>query len=146
MKKLLFLLFVAIFLSSCSKVETTAPITPATPVVVDGPATFVGGTSALMTFLRNNIKYPAEARENNIQGKVVATFSISTTGKIINPKIKESVHILLDDEVIRIIKLQPDWKPAIENGVAVESSFTLPVNFKLEGLKKEDANCIIFFE
>ena len=143
MKKLLFLFFVAIFVSNCSKVENTAP---ATPVVVDGPATFVGGTSALMTFLRDNIKYPAEARENNIQGKVVAMFSISTTGKIINPAIKESIHPLLDDEALRVIKLQPDWKPAIENGVAVESSFTLPVNFKLEGLKKGDTNCTISFE
>ena len=146
MKKLLFLFFVTIFMSNCSKVEPTAPITLAAPVVVDGPATFVGGISALMTFLNTNIKYPAEARENNIQGKVVATFSISTTGKIINPKIKESVHPLLDNEVLRVINLQPDWKPAIENGVAIESSFTLPVTFKLEGLKKGETPYVTFFE
>jgi TonB family protein len=146
MKKLLFLCCIALFASNCSKVEQPAPPTPAAPVVTDAPAEFIGGSSALMIFLRDNIKYPALAREQNIQGKVIATFTISTSGKVTDGKIKQSIHKLLDDEVLRVIELQPDWKPALQNGVAVESFFTLPVNFKIEGLKKQDAPYSISFE
>lgn len=95
---------------------------------------FKAGQAELFRWLAMNIKYPATARENNIQGKVVVGFVVEADGHITTVKVqKSSGHELLDNEAIRVIESMPDWTPAKLNGKNVRSSFTLPVGFKLEG-------------
>ncbi len=84
-----------------------------------------------------SIKYPAEARENNIQGTVVARFLIDEEGKIIDPKIVRSIGGGCDEEVLRVIGTMPDFIPGRHKGKAVKVVFNLPVKFKLEGKAKE---------
>ena len=94
---------------------------------------FPGGTKALYTFIGNNIKYPAEAAEAGVQGRVILRFIVKADGSIGKTEVVKSVHPALDAEAERIVKLMPKWTPGKSNGVPVNVWFTLPVSFKLQG-------------
>lgn len=95
---------------------------------------FPGGDAELMKFLSKNIKYPTMAMENNIQGRVVVQFVVTKTGAIGEVKVVRSVDRDLDREAIRVCKSLPRFTPGKMNGQAVNVWYTLPVNFKLQGV------------
>lgn len=82
-------------------------------------------------WIYKHLKYPKEAQENNIQGRVTVQFIVDTDGSIGNVKVVRSVHPLLDEEAVRVIKSMPKFKPIIENGKPVKEQFTMVVPFKL---------------
>ncbi len=95
---------------------------------------FPGGDAELMKYLSKNIKYPTMAMENNIQGRVVVQFVVTKTGSIGEVKVIRSVDPDLDREAIRVCKSLPKFIPGKMNGQAVNVWYTLPVNFKLQGV------------
>ncbi len=95
-------------------------------------AEFPGGQKALMDYMISNIKYPAEAKEKDIEGKVFVSFTVDADGKVSNVAIAKGANKLLDDEAMRVVKSMPKWKPAVKDGKAVSSEMTLPVVFKLK--------------
>ena len=60
---------------------------------------------------------------------LLQTFVINEQGKVVEPTIIQSVHPLLDREVVRMIKRMPKWKPGEEKGVPVRVKYTMPVPF-----------------
>ena len=102
-------------------------------VVVEEMPEFPGGEVALRNFIAENIKYPAEAKSKGIQGKVFVTFVVSKTGKTESAKIARGVDPLLDSEALRVVASLPEWKPGKQRGVNVNVSYTIPVQFKLDG-------------
>ncbi|MBO5780368.1 MAG: energy transducer TonB [Muribaculaceae bacterium] len=95
---------------------------------------FPGGDAELMKWISSHIKYPTMAMENNIQGRVVVQFVVTKTGKIGEVKVVRSKDPDLDREAVRVVKSLPDFIPGKMNGQAVNVWFTLPVNFKLQGV------------
>ena len=95
---------------------------------------FPGGEAELMKYLSKNIKYPTMAMENNIQGRVVVQFVVTKTGSIGEVKVVRSVDRDLDREAIRVCKSLPKFTLGKMNGQAVNVWYTLPVNFKLQGV------------
>lgn len=93
-------------------------------------ADYPGGITAMKSFLRENIVYPADSME----GKVYVTAIVDARGIVTNVKIKKSLSPLADAEVIRVVKLMV-FKPALLEGKPVNSSFSLPVTFSLEKKK-----------
>lgn len=91
-----------------------------------------GGEAALIKYLQNNIKYPAMARENGIEGIVYVTFVVDKDGKVKDAKILRGKGAGLDDEALRVVRSMPDWKPGKQNGRSVAVQYNLPVNFKLQ--------------
>lgn len=83
-------------------------------------------------WLGANLKYPAVARENGIQGRVLMEFAVEKNGSISNVKIVRSVDPSLDREAVRIVKAMPRWKPGYNNGVPVRVKHTLPITFRLQ--------------
>lgn len=103
-------------------------------VAVEQMPQFPGGDGELMKYLNKNVKYPPMAMENNIQGRVVVQFVVTKTGSIGEVKVIRSVDPDLDREAIRVCKSLPKFIPGKMNGQAVNVWYTLPVNFKLQGL------------
>lgn len=99
--------------------------------VHSSPAEFKKGRAALLSYLSQHIKYPKEAQEKGIQGKVYIQFVVSDKGEITNVTLKKSVHPLLDQEAIRVVKSMPKWTPGFFEGKAVNSIFSLPITFTL---------------
>lgn len=85
----------------------------------------------MLTFIYTNIKYPAEARENAIQGTVVVSFIVDKTGQIIEPEVTRSLADDCDKEALRVIKLMKKWAPAEMDGKPVSCRFRLPIKYKL---------------
>ena len=92
---------------------------------------FPGGESGMMKFLTENVKYPKEALNKGITGRVLVEFVVERDGSINDVKIMKSVDPILDNEAIRIVKAMPKWEPGTMNGKAVRVKHTLPVTFRL---------------
>lgn len=90
--------------------------------------TFAGG---LQAFWAKNIKYPTAARENGIEGVVAVNFVLDETGKVIDATIIKKLGFGCDEEVLRVVKLMPNWTPGKMGGKPVKVSFNQTVNFKL---------------
>ena len=99
----------------------------------DRPAAFVGGNDALHYFLASNLNYPPKAFEDELEGTVIVRFTVSTTGKIEAVRTVATVSKELDDEAKRVIRNSPKWLPAKFNGVPIESTYTIPIVFDLDG-------------
>ena len=96
-----------------------------------------GGIPGLMKFISSNLKYPAEALDKGIQGRVIVQFIVEKDGSLSNINVVRGVDPLLDDEAVRIIESSPKWKPGKQKGQAVSVKFTVPIRFKIPG--KEEA-------
>lgn len=101
-------------------------------VAVEQQAEFPGGMSALMKWLSNNIRYPEAAQQNDVQGRVIVKFVVEKDGSVSQAQIMKGVDKDLDKEALRVVNKMPKWQAGKNNGVAVRSYFTLPVNFKLQ--------------
>lgn len=94
-------------------------------------AEFPGGQGALMRFISQNVNYPTQCVNSHIEGRVIVKAAIMKDGSIGPVEIAKSVHPLLDEEALRIVKLMPRWAPASNNGQTINSWFLIPINFKL---------------
>ena len=90
---------------------------------------FPGGEEACVRFLQENIVYPASARTAGIDGQVYIGFIVEKDGRLTNLTILRSASPVLDNEVLRVVKLMPKWKPGQQHGKAVRVQFQLPVTF-----------------
>lgn len=99
--------------------------------VVEKMPEFQGGQNELITFLNQNVSYPAEALKKKEQGKVIVQFTITKSGKVENAKVLRSVSPSLDNEALRVIGLLPDWTPGEQNGEKVAVYQILPVVFQI---------------
>lgn len=89
------------------------------------------GVDACASFIAAHLNYPADARKNGIEGKVLLSFVVDEKGNIDNIQIIKSIHPSLDQEAIRVVKTMKGWNPGKRDGEPMRASFTLPVNFKL---------------
>lgn len=101
--------------------------------IVDEPAEYPGGMSAMREYLKNNMMYPMSAKEAGIQGKCYLRFIVNTDGSISDVRVLRGVADCpeCDKEATRVVKNMPNWKPGRMNGKDVKMYFTLPISFKL---------------
>ena len=120
---------------------------------------FPGGEAKLMEFLMRNMRYPQIAKDNGVQGRVLAQFIVEKDGTLSNVKILDSpqgsgvamVTVVatmseeerqkaenhnvgvqaLRDEAVRVINAMPKWTPGKQRGQTVRAKFTIPVTFRL---------------
>ena len=109
--------------------------------VVEQMPEFPGGSNGLMTYLRNSIIYPQEARDANIQGKCFVTFVVDSNGKIKDARVqKSSGNEALDKESVHVVESMPRWTPGKQNGKNVAVQYTLPIMFRLQGTPQPKTN------
>jgi protein TonB len=101
-------------------------------IKVEESPVFPGGEIALLKYIAENTKYPQEAAENNIQGKVIVKFAVSSDGSVKRIEILRGVHPTLDQEAMRVVSTLPLWKPGKQNGKPVSVWFMVPVSFELK--------------
>ena len=99
--------------------------------VVEEMPEFPGGMAECMKWLGQNIKYPAEAKEKDVQGRVIVQMVVEKDGTITNAKVVRGVDPLLDAEALRVVNQSPKWKPGMQKGEAVRVKYTLPIMFRL---------------
>ena len=98
--------------------------------VVEQQPEFPGGTSGLAKWLGDNIKYPAEAAKQGIEGRVIVQFVVGIDGTVSNVKLMRPVNPLLDQEALRVVTAMPKWTPGKQDGKPVAVKYTIPVTFR----------------
>jgi len=102
---------------------------------------YPGGVNELMRYLARNIKYPKDAQQKGIQGKLIVQFVINKSGKVENAKVLRGVDPSIDQEGLRVVNTFPDWIPGEQSGKKVSVFYTLPIAFKLDdGTKTESTS------
>lgn len=89
---------------------------------------FPGGPQAWTNFLNRYLVPPADVQPGE-KKTVLVKFLVSKEGVVTGFEVVQSAGADLDNEVIRVLKKMPKWRPAVQNGNAVSTSFTQPVTF-----------------
>lgn len=100
---------------------------------------FPGGQEEMHKFLYTHFVYPAEAKENGIQGRAYVTFMVMKDGSISNIKVVRGPGYGCNEEAIRLVKMMPTWTPGYDSeGNPLEVKYTLPISFKLAQPETEE--------
>lgn len=81
----------------------------------------------LLTFIQVRFKYPADAKNQNIEGRIIVQFVIGKNGTVEDAIITQSVFPSLDEEALRVIQSLPVMKPATCNGNPNRIRYNIPV-------------------
>jgi periplasmic protein TonB len=101
-------------------------------VVVEEMPMFPGGDAALLAYISEHTQYPEVAKENNVQGKVIVRFCVTSKGGVDKVSILKSVDPELDKEAIRVVQTLPPFKPGKQGGKPVPVWYMVPINFTLK--------------
>lgn len=101
-------------------------------VVVEEMPRFPGGDGALLKFIAENTVYPAAAKEQNIQGRVIVRFAVTETGAIDRASILKGVSPDLDAEAIRVVSQLPAFSPGRQGDKPVPVWYSVPITFALK--------------
>jgi len=101
-------------------------------VVVEEMPMFPGGDVALLDYIGKNTIYPEVAKENNIQGRVVIRFCVTSKGGVSQVSVLKGVDPELDAEAIRVVNTLPAFKPGKQGGKPVPVWYMVPITFTLK--------------
>lgn len=76
------------------------------------------------------MRYPDEALRKKVEGKVTVRFNVQPDGALTDFQVLKGIGSGCDEELIRLIKDGPAWKPATQGDEAVIDQ--IKVRFKFE--------------
>lgn len=100
--------------------------------IVDKMPEYEYGERELANFISYNIRYPKEALQQGIEGRILCSFIVSHDGSISNIEVVSGLHDTLNNEAIRVLGLMPKWNPGENNGEKVNVKCLLPIDFKID--------------
>lgn len=112
-------------------VEAPAP-PPAIVTHVEQAPEFPGGRAALDRYLAEHIRYPAVAREGEIEGTVAVRFIVDSDGVITKAEIMSDIGGGCGREVLRVVTGMPRWQPYKLNGRRIPCVFNLKTRFSMD--------------
>jgi len=129
-------------ISNPAKTETAPPPPPPPPPVpgtMEGDAyvsvevmpEFPGGDIALLRFIGSNTKYPKEAKDKGIMGRVIVRFKVTADGSVTDATVMKGVDPLLDEEALRVVNTVPKFTPGKHKGENVPVWYMVPLTFTL---------------
>jgi len=112
--------------------------------VCDEMPQFQGGsTSDFNRWVMKNLSVNMPPLEDSVNGFVVVSYVVSSTGKVKDVNLKQGLHPIMDDAVLKAISSSPDWKPGKLKGKAVDVPLTIKMDFFYRGKKdKNEVNAI----
>ncbi|MDD2952735.1 MAG: TonB family protein [Parabacteroides sp.] len=103
-----------------------------TLTVVDVMPQYPGGDRELLKFIAQSVKYPVDAQQAGVQGRVICSFVVDKEGNIVEPKVVRGIDSSLDAEALRVIGTMPRWTPGRQDGKVVRVLYTVPITFRLQ--------------
>jgi protein TonB len=99
--------------------------------IVENQPTPIGGMADFYEYIQQNLKYPEQARNLGIEGKVFVEFIVGSDGKLTHVKAVKGIGGGCDQEAVRVISNSQKWQPGLQRGEAVNVRMILPITFKL---------------
>lgn len=99
---------------------------------------YPGGTANMMRYLQQEVKVTGmTCGEETHLGcqKVFIKFAVDTTGKVIDPHVTSSLGVEcpgFNEEILRVIKAMPAWKPGMQDGKKVKVYYSIPAYIRLQ--------------
>ena len=131
MKKITLVLILCILASFAVKAQTDSLEKEKIYTSIEILPSFPGGMQAFSKFVTKTLRYPALARENNTQGRVLVSFIVERDGSLSDVKVSRGIGDGCDEEAQRIVKLSSPWKPGMQGGDSVRVAYSVPVSFAL---------------
>ncbi|MFM8835189.1 MAG: energy transducer TonB [Cytophagales bacterium] len=97
--------------------------------IVEEAAMPVGGMAAFYKYLQENVRYPAVARRNGIEGKVMVQFVVGKDGAISEVKVLRGIGAGCDEEAVRVMEKAPKWDAGKQRGKSVRQRCIVPIVF-----------------
>lgn len=88
---------------------------------------FKGGDEAFVAYIKKKFKYPAALKQKSTQG--VLTFFVDQNGKVSEGRFLGNITPEVNKAIVAAINASPAWKPAIQNGLPVSSSWIISTTF-----------------
>lgn len=137
-------LLVTVF--ACSEDSKTTEIDNQSSKVQGGVFTAVerqpeyeGGADAFYRYVANEMKYPLQARQKGVEGRVDVQFVVGKDGSLTDVTAIKGIGAGCDAEAVRVLQNAPSFKPGTQNGKPVFVRMVVPILFKLnEGKTNED--------
>ena len=132
MKRGLFIIFASVAAILCfTMCRQAQPETSAVQyaVVEEKPVFMYGEPNSFVQWVNSELRYPQEAMEKGITGKVTVVFTIAKDGSVTSTKVTECSYPELEKEALRVIAKSPKWTPGKSNGEPVDVQYILPIVF-----------------
>jgi protein TonB len=91
---------------------------------------YPGGKEAFQKFIRENLRYPAEALEKRIEGEVHLRYWVEGNGKVSEAEVTHGIGYGCDEEALRLVKMLK-YGTAKNRGLRVKSAMRTRISFKL---------------
>lgn len=98
---------------------------------IDRQPSFPGGMDKFYQYLGKSIKYPQEAKDKKVQGKVFLSYIVEKDGRLTEIEVRRSLGSGTDEEAVRVLKASPKWIPGISNNQPVRVKYNIPITFAL---------------
>ncbi|MCP4459812.1 MAG: energy transducer TonB [Cytophagales bacterium] len=105
--------------------------------VIEQQPKFPGGLAAFYKSIGQKMRYPAEARQMGIEGRVYVQFIINKDGSVDAINVVKGIGGGCDEEALRVMREVPNFIPGTQNGKPVYVRMSLPIVFKLAGKSKK---------
>lgn len=89
----------------------------------------------MQEYLMQNLRYPDDAKNNFIEGRINVKFVINTNGYAVDPvivgnRIKGAAS--LEEEAIRLVKNMSKWKAGKHKGRPAKVYYVLPLTWRID--------------
>nr|WP_121269685.1 TonB family protein [Pedobacter schmidteae] len=92
---------------------------------------FPGGMDKFYLYLKQSIRYPKEAQEKKIQGKVFLSYIVEKNGELSGIRVERKLGAGTDEEAVRVLQESPKWIPGTIGGKPVRVKYNIPISFTL---------------
>ncbi|MEQ9591049.1 MAG: TonB family protein [Cyclobacteriaceae bacterium] len=99
--------------------------------IVETPAEPAGGLAAFYKDISERIKYPAQARRMQVEGRVFVEFVVNKDGSLTDIRVVKGIGAGCDEQAVLVLQTAPKWKPGKQRGVPVRQRMVLPITFQL---------------
>lgn len=87
---------------------------------------------SITDLVQARVKYPKSARQDSVQGRILASFIVEATGEVSNAKIIKGIGGGCDEAVLGVIRSLPHFEPGRQSNRNVRVSYTFPIIFQLD--------------
>ncbi len=88
---------------------------------------YPGGTQALIKYFHSKFDKTKVKNQSKRTVRLFVSFVIEKNGSVSEVKISNPADEDINSQVIKILKLQPNWKPGSKEGKTIRARFTLPL-------------------
>ena len=100
--------------------------------IVDQMPQFPTGEDGLGRLIGEYMRYPSQAKEENIQGRILCSFIVRKDGTVSDIEVVNGLNHELDNEALRVLSMMPKWTPGKNDNKTVSVKCILPIDFTIE--------------